>query len=380
MSTQPPVYDSIDELSTGPGRGSAAGSIVSYLLGITSVDPLAFDLLFERFLDPERDSPPDIDMDFADRDRSRVVDYIGERYGRERVTQIATFGRIGVKSGLRDVGRVLGFSPAELNRITSRVPPDVTRFAEIGAAPAAHELAGDPRGRRLLELAPRLEGFVRQPGVHPAAVVITPGPVSELLPVAQAKKVKGQKEPGLVTQYDMKAVESLGGLKLDVLGLRTLTIIDTCLQLIYEETGERIEPDDIPTDDRKALDLFRRGDTDAVFQFESDGMKEWLRKLLPTSIHDLVAMNALYRPGPMDNIQDYVDRRHGRQPVPSMHAYVDAVLKPTYGIPVYQEQVMEMVNTWGGRDRIPSRDSRSPAGRVPLLGPARESRSPAPSR
>ncbi len=334
----------------GPGRGSAAGSAVAYCLGITNIDPFRYDLLFERFLNPERISMPDIDIDFDDRGRSRVLDYIVEKYGRENVCQIVTFGTMGARSVIRDVARVLDIPLNEADRIAKMIPEQAGMTLEKArkeapdfAALRQHE---DEKIRNLMHYAEVLEGSPRHTGVHAAGVIIAPGNVSKYVPVAVSRN--SQKEEIVTTQYDGSRVEDFGLLKMDILGLKTLTILNDALQIIEEEYGEKIGLDDIPFDDPETFELFQRGDTVAVFQFESSGMREWLRSLKPTRLEDLIAMNALYRPGPMDLIPRFVARKHGQETVEYPHPMLEPVLKPTYGLPVYQEQVMQMAQIMGG--------------------------------
>jgi DNA polymerase-3 subunit alpha len=335
----------------GPGRGSAAGSLVAYSLGITDIDPLRYDLLFERFLNPERVSMPDIDIDFDDRGRGRVIDYVVQKYGRENVCQIITFGTMGARSALRDVARVLGIPLADADRIAKMVPEGVkvTLDKAIEDVPDFRALLKDPNEqiRNLMHYARVLEGSARHTGVHAAGVIIAPGPVSDFVPVAVTRG-KGDVDTVVTTQYDGKWVEEFGLLKMDFLGLKTLTVLDDTLRLVKETRGERIDLDRIPLDDPRTFELFQRGDTVAIFQFESSGMREWLRKLRPTSIDDLIAMNALYRPGPMDLIPNYIARKHGDEAVHYPHPMLEPVLEPTYGIPVYQEQVMQMAQVMAG--------------------------------
>ena len=338
-------------VSVGPGRGSAAGSAVAYCLGITGIDPLKYDLLFERFLNPERVSMPDIDIDFDDRGRAKVIDYVVEKYGRESVCQIVTFGTMGSKSVIRDVGRVLGLPLSEADRI-SKLVPDGVKVSLADARAQSQEFADlerspDPQIRKLMRYAHVLEGSARQTGVHAAGVIIAPGDVSQYVPVS-VQKGKGGAGDTLMTQYDGKWIEDFGLLKMDFLGLKTLTILDDALALIKEQHGVEIDLDRVPLDDAKTYELFQRGDTVAIFQFESSGMREWMRKLKPTSLDDLIAMNALYRPGPMDLIPSYIDRKHGRETVEHPHPMLAEILDATYGIPVYQEQVMQMAQVMGG--------------------------------
>ena len=338
-------------VSVGPGRGSAAGSLVAYVLGITNVDPLEYDLLFERFLNPERVSMPDIDIDFDDRGRSKVIDYVVEKYGRKNVCQIITFGTMGARSVIRDVARVLQIPLMEADRIAKMIPEGVGVNLDkaIDEVPEFKKLLNDPNEqiRNLMHYAKVLEGSARHTGVHAAGVIIAPGDVSDYVPVSVAKGKSGA-EDVVTTQYDGKWVESFGLLKMDFLGLKTLTVINDTIDLIQQTHGETIDVDEVPLDDERTYELFQKGDTVAIFQFESSGMREWLRKLKPTTIDDLIAMNALYRPGPMDNIPTYIARKHGRETVSYPHEMLEPILEPTYGIPVYQEQVMQMAQVMGG--------------------------------
>ena len=329
------------DVRVGPGRGSAAGSAVAYCLGITNVDPLAYDLLFERFLNPERVSMPDIDIDFDDRGRSKVIDYVVEKYGRENVCQIITFGTMGAKTALRDVARVLNISLDEADRIAKMVPdgPGVSLDDAIDQNPDFARLKKQEETRELLRYAQVLEGSARHTGVHAAGVIIAPGEVSDYVPVATASS---KDDRVMTTQYDGDWVEKFGLLKMDFLGLKTLTILNDALELIEENHGVEIDLDDIPLDDEETFALFQRGETKAIFQFESDGMTEYMRQLKPTSVDDLIAMNALYRPGPMELIPDYIRRKHGEEKIEYDHPLLEPVLERTYGIPVYQEQVMKM--------------------------------------
>ncbi len=338
-------------VSVGPGRGSAAGSAVAYCLGITNIDPLEYDLLFERFLNPERVSMPDIDIDFDDRGRGKVIDYVVEKYGRESVCQIVTFGTMGSKSVIRDVSRVLGVPLDEADRIAKMIPDGVKVSLEA-AKDQVKEFSDlyshqDGTIRKLMHYATVLEGSARHTGVHAAGVIIAPGDVSQYVPVS-VQRGKGGASDAVVTQYDGKYIEDFGLLKMDFLGLKTLTILDDALALIKQTQGIEIDLDSLPLDDEATYKLFQKGDTISVFQFESSGMREWMRKLKPTSIDDLIAMNALYRPGPMDLIPSYIDRKHGKEVVEYPHEMLRGILEPTYGIPVYQEQVMQMAQVMGG--------------------------------
>lgn len=333
----------------GPGRGSAAGSAVAYCLGITNIDPLRYDLLFERFLNPERVSMPDIDIDFDDRGRGRVIDYVVKKYGRDNVCQIITFGTMGAKSVIRDVARVLDLPLSEADRIAKLIPdgPKVSLADATREVPEFRALQKDsnPQIQNLLHYAMVLEGSARHTGVHPAGVIIAPGTVSDYVPVAVARS---KNDDVVTTQYDGKWVESFGLLKMDFLGLKTLTVLTDAVKLIERNHGINIDLDEIPQDDEKTFEIFQDADTVAIFQFESSGMREWLRKLKPTSIDDLIAMNALYRPGPMQFIPNFINRKHGKEDIAYPHPMLEDILRPTYGLPVYQEQVMQIAQVMGG--------------------------------
>lgn len=336
----------------GPGRGSAAGSVIAYVLGIIDIDPMKYDLLFERFLNPERVSPPDIDIDFDDEGRQEVIDYVVGEYGRKSVSQVITYGTMGAKTALRDVGRTLGIPLNEVNRIAKMVPdkPGMSfRKALDGNENPDHaqELSQlfeskDPLINKMMRFAKTLEGTARHTGVHACAVIIAPGDVTDYAPVSVAK------DQSLITQYDGPMAEMAGLLKMDFLGLRTLSILKTAIRLTKENHGVEIDPEKIPLDDKKTYELYQRGDTVATFQFESDGMRKYLRQLKPTNIEDLIAMNALYRPGPMDNIPSFVNRKHGREKIEYPHDMLAPILQNTYGIMVYQEQIMQVARTMGG--------------------------------
>ncbi len=336
----------------GPGRGSAAGSVVAYILGIIHIDPLKYDLLFERFLNPERVSPPDIDIDFDDEGRQEVIDYVVEEYGRKSVSQVITYGTMGAKTALRDVGRTLGIPLAEVNRIAKLVPDRPGMSFKKALDPennpdTAQELAelfksSDPSVNKMMRFAKTLEGTARHTGVHACAVIIAPEDVTNYAPVSTAK------DGVIITQYDGPMAEMCGLLKMDFLGLKTLSILKTAIELVKENHDIEIDPDEIPLTDKKTYELYQRGDTIATFQFESDGMRKYLRQLKPTNIEDLIAMNALYRPGPMDNIPSFVARKHGREKTQYLHPILEPILKNTYGIMVYQEQIMQVAREMGG--------------------------------
>lgn len=337
-------------IPVGPGRGSAAGSLVAYALRITNVDPLEYDLLFERFLNPARQSMPDIDIDFADDQRGEVIDYVRERYGEEAVCQIVTFNTLSSKAVLKDVARVLKIPIPTVTNITKHIPSKFGKVYSIKKSlEEVQELAwvkntDDESIKDLIKYGQILEGMNRNNSKHAAGVVIAPGPVSDYVGVAFAG---GSKD--LVSQFNMKELEASAGLlKMDFLGLRTLTIIRDCIKLVQKTKGLEIDPDEIPLDDQKTFELFSRGQTTAVFQFESPQMREHLKNLKPTCIKDLSAMNALYRPGPMEFIGDFIDRKFGRQPVTYLHPILESILKETFGIIVYQEQVIQIANKVAG--------------------------------
>ncbi len=332
----------------GPGRGSAAGSIVSYALGITNVDPLTYGLLFERFLNPDRISMPDIDVDFSDQKRELVIQYVREKYGAESVSQIITFGTLSSRAVLKDVGRVLGIPLSTVESITKQIPVFQGKVTPIQEAlETIPELkwvktSNDPRMQDLIRFSTVLEGMNRNVSTHAAGVVIAPGPVSDYVPLYKTPQTE------LMTQYNMKDLEDVGLLKMDFLGLRTLTVIENALEMIADRYGVRIDLDEIPIDDQKTFELFSKALTVAVFQFESRGMQDYLKKLKPNTINDLVAMNALYRPGPMSMIDDFIDRKYGRKKIEYLHPELEPILNETYGIIVYQEQVMKIASAIAG--------------------------------
>jgi len=341
-------YAKENGIPVGPGRGSAAGSLVGYAMGITDVDPLQNELLFERFLNPERVSMPDIDVDFCMNRRSEVIDYVTQKYGREQVAQIITFGTMAAKAAIKDTGRVLDLPYAEVDKIAKMIPgtPNMTIDKAFEASPQFEEAYNkDPQIKDLIDTAKKLEGMVRNTGVHASAVVISPVPLQELVPLYKTKNEE------IVTAYDMKAVEKMGLLKMDFLGLTTLTILDDCLKLIKQTKGEEIDLQKIAVDDTVTYEqVFHKGQTSGVFQFESDGMRDVLRRYRPTSIEDLTALNALYRPGPIQGgmIDDFIERRWGRKKVDYMQDELEKILKETLGVIVYQEQVMQIANVLAG--------------------------------
>jgi DNA polymerase-3 subunit alpha len=334
-------------IPVGPGRGSAAGSLVSYAMAITDIDPLQYGLLFERFLNPERVNLPDIDIDFCMNRRGEVIQYVTEKYGREQVAQIITFNTLGARAAIKDVGRALEVPYAEVERITKMVPnvlnislPDAMKM-EPGFGEAARK---DPRVDDVLKVALRLEGLARNCSVHAAGVVISPQPLTELLPLYKTNRDE------IVTQFDMNGLDKLGLLKMDFLGLTTLTLIQDALRLIQKRHGVELVPEDLPLDDQATYEIFAKGFTSGVFQFESSGMRDILRRYQPSRIEDLTALNALYRPGPIQGgmIDDFIERKWGRRAVQYDLPELKELLEETYGVIVYQEQVMQISNRLAG--------------------------------
>ena len=325
-------------VSVGPGRGSAAGSVVAYCIGITNIDPIAYDLLFERFLNPDRISLPDIDIDFDDEGRKKIIQYIIDKYGYDQVAQIITYGSMGPKSAIRDAGRVMELPLPETVAISKLIPGGTgVEFSKVFAeVKELRELKkGNGLPSQVLNQAQILEGSLRNTGVHPCGIIITPDEMSNFVPLARSKD-----SDLMLTQYDHDVVESAGMLKMDLLGLKTLSIIKTAIENIKKRYGKEIDIDTIPLDDQKTYELYQRGETNGTFQFESPGMQKHLRTLKPNRLEDLIAMNALYRPGPMEYIPKFIARKQGKEPInydiPEMEEY----LSETYGITVYQEQVM----------------------------------------
>src|SRR6201999_2941213 len=322
----------------GPGRGSAAGSVVAYCIGITNIDPIKYNLLFERFLNPDRKSMPDIDTDFDDAGRQKVIDYVVEKYGKNQVAQIITYGSMAARTSIQDVGRVLDMPLSEVNAIKKLVPDTlgITLKDAIEQVPELKEiLKGNDLKAQVLREAEKLEGSVRNTGVHAAGIIIAPYDLTDIVPVATAKD-----SDLLVTQYDGRVIEDAGVIKMDFLGLKTLTIIKDALRMIEQNHGVVIDIDTIPLEDQKTFELYQRGDTNGTFQFESDGMQMYLRDLKPDKFEDLIAMNALYRPGPIEYIPNFIKRKHGLEPIAFDLADMEEYLGETYGITVYQEQVM----------------------------------------
>lgn len=330
----------------GPGRGSAAGSAVAYCVGITNIDPIKYSLLFERFLNPERVSMPDIDIDFDDEGRESVIKYVIDKYGKNQVAQIITYGTMGAKSAIKDVARVLDLPLAEANMMAKLIPDElnINLKDSIAKVPELQEIqkSDDLKGE-VLRQAIALEGSIRSTGLHAAGVIIAPDDLTEYIPVCTAKD-----SDMMVSQFDKDLIESAGMLKMDFLGLKTLTIIRDAIKNIQRRHGILIDIDEIPLDDPKTYELYQRGDTVGTFQFESDGMRTYLRDLKPTNIEDLIAMNALYRPGPMQFIPNFINRKHGREVVEYPHDLLEPILNYSNGIMVYQEQIMQAAQILAG--------------------------------
>ena len=334
-----------NRIVVGPGRGSAAGSLVSYILQITNVDPLKYNLLFERFLNPDRVALPDIDLDFTDRRRDEVINYVAQKYGRDKVAQIITFGTMAARAVIRDVGRALGYTYHYCDQIAKMIPFGFTLKQTLRKIKEFKNLyEQDDQARKLIDLAQKLEGVARHASTHACGVVISKDPLENWVPLQHPT----QNETTIVTQYEMRAIEDLGLLKMDFLGLKNLTIIEDTLARIYKVRGKSIDIHQIPLNDKKTFELLREGNTTAVFQLESDGMKRYLKQLKPTEFEDIIAMIALYRPGPMQLIPDYIARKHKKKKVEYLHPKLEPILKNTYGIPVYQEQIMQIATELAG--------------------------------
>ena len=328
----------------GPGRGSVGGSLVAYLLSITNIDPLKYGLLFERFLNPERISPPDIDIDFTDIRRDEVIEYLREKYGKERVAQIVTFGTMAARAVVRDVGRALGYPYAYCDRIAKLIPAGLSLDESLARVLELRKIyETDEKAQKLIDFARKLEGCARHVSTHACGVVISSEPLDELAPLQHPT----QDDKAIVTQYEMHSLEDLGLLKIDILGLKNLTLIEETLKKVHAIYGKSINIHEIPLDDKKTYKLFQKGETIGIFQFESEGMRKWLRQLKPNKFEDLVAMIALYRPGPMQFIQEYIEGKRGKK-MKYLHSKLEPILKETYGIPIYQEQLMKIAQELAG--------------------------------
>lgn len=329
----------------GPGRGSAAGSLVCYLTGITNLDPLKYDLLFERFLNPDRISMPDIDMDFADVRRDEVIRYVEEKYGKDRVSQIITFGTMAARAAIRDVGRVLDYPYEYCDRLAKMIPMFSKIEQALKGVDELKEIYKMEEGaKKILDYAKRLEGVARHASTHACGVLITKDPLDENVPLQYASS----SDRTIVSQYSLHPIEDLGLLKMDFLGLKNLTIIEGAIRIIKNTRGLEMNIDEIPLNDKKAFKLFKDAETTGVFQFESSGMKRYLRELKPTEMEDIIAMVALYRPGPMEWIPDYIAGKHGKKKVAYLHPKLEPILKKTYGVAIYQEQVMQIARDLAG--------------------------------
>jgi len=333
-----------NKIVVGPGRGSAAGSLVCYLIGITNLCPIKYDLLFERFLNPERISMPDIDTDFADTGRGRVIEYVQRKYGYDHVAQIITFGTMAARAAIRDVGRVLDYPYDYCDKISKSIPMFTTLTKALAEVPEFKAIYEEPDARKIIDMALKLEGVARHSSIHACGVLITKDALTENVPVQYASS----DDKSLVSQYSLHPTEDLGLLKMDFLGLKNLTIIESAIRIIKNTRGLEIDIDQIPLDSAQAFELFQMGETTGVFQFESSGMKRYLRDLKPTEIEDIIAMVALYRPGPMEWIPDYINGKHGRKKLQYLHPKLEPILRRTYGVAIYQEQVMQMARDLAG--------------------------------
>lgn len=331
-------------IPVGPGRGSVVGSLVAYSLRITEIDPLQYELFFERFLNPERIAPPDIDMDFCMNRRAEVIDYVARKYGRDNVCQIITFGTMAAKGVIRDVGRSLDIPYAEVDRIAKLIPNELNATIDkaLEQEPRLKEEMKNPQIEKLIAIAKKLEGLSRHASTHAAGVVIAPKPLVELIPLYKSNKEE------ITTQFSMKDLEAIGLLKMDFLALATLTVIDNTVKRVREEKAIDLDLSSIPLNDTKVYELFSEARTNGIFQFESGGMKAELRRLKPERFEDLIALNALYRPGPMQMIPDFIKRKHGLIEVRYLHPVLEETLKETYGVIVYQEQVMQIASKMSG--------------------------------
>ncbi len=329
----------------GPGRGSAAGSIVSYILGITELDPLKYNLLFERFLNPDRIQMPDIDVDVTDLRRDEIVGYLREKYGEDHVANIITFGTMAARAGVRDVGRALGINYSFCDQLAKLIPFNQDIEEALKNVKELRELyENNSDAKKIIDAAQHLEGVARHASVHACGLVITSEPLTNFLPLQHAP----QDENVVISQFEMHSVEDLGLLKIDLLGLRNLTIIENTVRLVRDEKNITVDIGNLPLDDKDAFKLLQNGDTIGVFQFESSGMRRYLKELKPTELEDLIAMVALYRPGPMELIPEYIARKHGKKAVQYLHPKLEPVLKNTYGIMIYQEQLMSAARELAG--------------------------------
>jgi len=333
-----------NKIVVGPGRGSAAGSLICYCLSITDLCPIKYDLLFERFLNPDRISMPDIDMDFADTRRDDVIKYVQGKYGIDHVAQIITFGTMAARAAIRDVGRVLDYPYEFCDKLAKAVPMFTTLAKALDEVAEFQELYRDPDAKKIVDYALKLEGVARHASIHACGILITKDPLTENVPVQYASS----SDKTIVSQYSLHPTEDLGLLKMDFLGLKNLTIIESAINIIRNTRGLELDMSQIPLDNQAAFELFQKGETTGVFQFESSGMKRYLKELRPTEFEDIIAMVALYRPGPMEWIPDYISGKHGRKKPVYLHPKLEPILKATYGVAIYQEQVMRMARDLAG--------------------------------
>lgn len=334
-----------NRIVVGPGRGSVGGSLVAFLLNITNVNPLKYDLLFERFLNPDRISLPDIDLDFTDRRRDEVIHYVAEKYGHDKVAQIITFGTMAARAVVRDVGRAMGYTYSYCDRVAKMIPFGMSLADTMKRVAEFRSLyESDPQAEKLINAAKKLEGVARHASTHACGVVISNTSLDEVVPLQHPT----QDDQAIVTQYEMHSIEDLGILKMDFLGLKNLTIIEDTLSRIYAIHGINLDIENIPEGDKKVYKLLQKGETVGVFQLESQGMQRYLKQLKPTTFEDIIAMVALYRPGPMQLIPDYIARKNKKQQVEYFHPKLKPILEKTYGIPVYQEQIMQIAKDMAG--------------------------------
>ena len=354
-------YAKTNDIPVGPGRGSAVGSLVSYLTGITNLDPLKYNLIFERFLNPDRISMPDIDIDFCIEGREKVINYIKDQYGHKSVAQIITFGSMKAKSVIRDVGRVLGMGYGDVDKIAKMIPDDLKITIEKAQKvnkDLKNLIKQDAACQNLISISKKLEGLHRHASTHAAGIVIAPGPLMDYVPL-----YKNPSTNDITTQIEMVSLEEMGLLKMDFLGLRNLTVIQKTIKMIERNHNLKIDIDEIDLTDSEVYKLFANGNTVGIFQFESRGMREYLKKLNPTCIEDLIAMNSLYRPGPMANIPEFIDRKNNKKEIKYLHPDLEPILNETYGIIVYQEQVMQIGSIIGGFTLAQSDEMRKAMGK-----------------
>ena len=329
----------------GPGRGSAAGSLVSYITNITNIDPIKYELMFERFLNPDRISMPDIDLDFTDTRRDEVIQYVKEKYGENRVAQIITFGTMAARAAIRDTGRVLGHPYSLCDFLAKLIPLGETLEGSLkNVAEFKEKYDSDPAAKNIIDMAKRLEGVARHASTHACGVVITKDSMDTTVP----RQYASADDQTIITQYEMHAIEDLGLLKMDFLGLKNLTIIEEARNIIEHTRGIHLDIDNLPLHDNKAFELFQKGDTLGIFQLESSGMRRYLKELVPTELEDIIAMVSLYRPGPIELIPSFIKRKHGQEKITYLHPRLEPILKNTYGIGVYQEQMMKIAQDLGG--------------------------------